>query len=139
MAHRGYRKAERHANDHQPGAALLALHESTLYACAAMIRLHTGQRPESASLTFLLNYCDNFCLVRTRVFPANTAEETTLLQTLDGAVAAEAGKLHDTPQHIVDILLKRTEKMLQLAESLYHLKGGKKETIYLKSRQHDTN
>ncbi|HEY4150700.1 MAG TPA: hypothetical protein VGM41_17300 [Chitinophagaceae bacterium] len=127
LAHRSYRKAARHADDQQPGAALLALHESALYACGALIRLHIGQWPESASLTFLLHYCDNFCLIRTRVFPANTLEETTLLQTLDGAVTAEAGELHDTPQHIVDILLKRTDKMLQLAESLYHLKGGKKE------------
>ncbi|HEY4150522.1 MAG TPA: hypothetical protein VGM41_16395 [Chitinophagaceae bacterium] len=135
LAHRSYRKAERYATDHQSGAALLALHESALYACGALIRLHTGQWPESASLVFLLNYCDNFCLIRTRVFPANTAEETALLQMIDGAVTAEAGTLHNTPEHIIDILLKRTDKMLQLAESLYYLKGGKKEKIYLKINQ----
>ncbi|HEY4196612.1 MAG TPA: hypothetical protein VGM63_13805 [Mucilaginibacter sp.] len=77
-------------------------------------------------MIFLLNYCDNFCLIRTRVFPGNTLEETVLLQTLGGAVTAEADTLHDTPEHIVGTLLKRTDKMLQLAESLYHLKGGKK-------------
>ncbi|HSC36917.1 MAG TPA: hypothetical protein VLD19_03560, partial [Chitinophagaceae bacterium] len=120
MAWRVYRMAERAAERNERWLVLSSLEEAACYVCVALIHLYTGHRQRMETLSLLLKYCDNFCGIRTRVFPCNTPEESQLLQYLEMTVMMEERDYKKCiPYHIVEILLKRVGKMLELAEWMH--------------------
>jgi len=125
LAHQHYRMAQRAAHRNERWQTLTQLHQSAVQTCIALITLHTGYRQQPQKLSDLLWYCNNFCLIRNRIFPCNTAEETELLQSLERtAQAAAPDQAYPIPAYIIDALLNRLKKMLELAEALYKQKTG---------------
>ena len=125
LARQQYRKAARAAERNDRWQALYCLHRAAVETCMALVVLHTGYRQPGRSLEYLLHCCDNFCLIRTRVFPCNTPEEAELLQQLERAAQTT---WHDEALpvtfRVADTLLKRIHKMIELAEALYQQKTG---------------
>jgi len=137
MARRVYRMAERAAQRNERWLSLSNLEEAACHVCMALITLYTGHRQRVEMLGQLLKYCDNFCGIRTRVFPCNTPEETQLLRWLEMTVLMEERDYKDAIRgHIVESLLKRVGKMLELADWMYGEKTGaaQKEPGYAHAR-----
>jgi hypothetical protein len=136
MARQVYRMAEQASQRSERWCALSNLEEATCQICMALITLCTGHRQQTETLSLLLKYCDNFCGIRTRIFPCNTPEEAQLLQYLELTVMVEERDYKNPiPEHIVETLLKRVGKMLQLADWIYTDKTGArspKESLTLK-------
>jgi len=112
--------AYRSAGEYNNRQALNHLYQSTVQTCTALLNAYTGLRPSRRSLNRLLLYCDNFCSLRTMIFPNNTVEEKRLLQSL--VKAGEAGnkeKPYAIAKQTVDILLERIGLMHEKAEQLY--------------------
>ena len=115
-----YRMAERAAHRNEREQALSQLEQAACEACRTLITLYTGHRQRAQILSQLLKYCDNFCPLRTRVFPCNTREETELLQWLERTVFIENTRYqYHVPPYILDTLLRRINKLLDLADWLY--------------------
>ena len=125
LARQSYGLAKRAAERNERRQTLSHLYQSAVHACIALITLHTGHRQQPQALPLLLQYCDNFCLIRNRVFPCNTPEEKELLQSLeDAAKPATEEQAYPVPVYIIDALLNRVDNMLELAEGLYQQKTG---------------
>lgn len=120
-----HRAAGRAACHNRRLQALTCLEEAACHACIALIILYTGHQPAKQLLSVLLRCCDNFCTIRSRIFPCNTPEETALFQSLERTVVT-AGPHHaeHVPAYTMDILLRRVDKMLELADWLYKKKTG---------------
>jgi hypothetical protein len=120
-----YRMAERASAKNKRREALGHLEETACQACMALITLYTGHSQGNQVLRQLLQYCDNFCGIRTRIFPCNTPEEAELLQWLETAVLTEdTGHEYHVPGYILDTLVRRINKLLELADWLYTQKTG---------------
>jgi len=117
--------AYRAAGEYDNRQALYQLYHSTIRTCMGLVNAYTGLRPSRRSLCRLMAYCDNFCSIRTDVFPNNTAEEKRLLQSL-----VKAGEAKDKPYPItkqtVDTLLQRVGLLHEMAEKLYGNTDSKK-------------
>jgi len=125
-ARREYRMAARAAHRNKRWQALAHLEEAACQTCVALIILYTGHRQCTQTLLHLLKYCDNFCDVRSQIFPCNTPEEAQLLQFLEITVLTEEKDCeHMIPLHIVEALLNRVNRMLELADWLYREKMGR--------------
>ncbi|MBS1564859.1 MAG: hypothetical protein JST39_10740 [Bacteroidetes bacterium] len=125
LARRLYGMAERAVLRNDRWEALAHLEESACYACTALIALYMGHPQKREPLSRLLQYCDNFCTLRSRIFPCNTPEETQLFQYLELVTTMEEKDYNNhIPMHAVEALLKRVQKLLELAGHLYEQKTG---------------
>jgi hypothetical protein len=119
-AHAIHRLAERAAAKNERRQALQHLEVAACQVCTALITLYTAHPQDNDMLRLLLQYCDNFCGIKNRVFPCNTPQEAELLQWLERAVLTKSTNNEcQPPAYITDTLLRRIHKLLELADWLY--------------------
>jgi uncharacterized protein len=103
--------------------ALFDLHQATQHTCMALLRVYTGYRSTTHNLSRLLALIENFSFVPSTIFPCITEEETALFNTLNRAYSdARYKEDYSIPTGIANLLKKRVQQLLVVAENLYSKK-----------------
>ncbi|GGA90078.1 HEPN domain-containing protein [Puia dinghuensis] len=102
---------------------LFLLHQTTEFACIALLRFFTGYHSATHNLTRLLAMTESISLVPRSVFPGTTKEETELLTVLSKAYSDSRYKESYTANpEKVDIIMERVKAFMEVAVTL-HIKG----------------
>lgn len=103
--------------------ALFDLHQATQHTCMALLRIYTGYRSTTHNLSRLLVLIENFSFVPSTIFPCITEEETALFNILNKAYSdARYKEDYSVPTEVANLLKKRVNQLLLVAEKLYNKK-----------------
>ena len=103
--------------------ALFDLHQATQHTCMALLRIYTGYRSTTHNLSRLLALIENFSFVPSTIFPCSTEEETALFNLLNKAYSdARYKEDYSIPTDLANLLKKRVQQLLLVAEKLYNKK-----------------
>jgi uncharacterized protein len=103
--------------------ALFDLHQATQHTCMALLRVYTGYRSTTHNLSRLLALIENFSFVPSTIFPCITEEETALFNLLNKAYSdARYKEDYSVPAETANLLKKRVDHLLLVAEKLYNKK-----------------
>ena len=103
--------------------ALFDLHQATQHTCMALLRVYTGYRSTTHNLSRLLALIENFSFVPSTIFPCITEEETALFNILNKAYSdARYKEDYSVPTDVANLLKKRVNQLLLVAEELYNKK-----------------
>ena len=125
LAHLNQAERLHHAEQHR--LAINFLYQSALQVLNALIYTHTGHRTAATCLGQLLRFCDNFCAIRTQLFPCKTREETRLFTILNETRSANGD---DDPGMLLEeasgSLLQRVTALHEMAAQYYIAKTSNK-------------
>lgn len=100
--------------------ALFNLHQAVQHSCVALIRVFTGYRPTTHSLSKLLALIENFSSEPMTIFPRTTKEETELFNLLNRAYSdARYNEQFTVPAEKATLLVNRGKEFSIMAERLY--------------------
>lgn len=102
---------------------LFDLHQATQHTCMALLRVYTGYRSTTHNLSRLLALIENFTFILSTIFPCSTEEETALFNLLNKAYSdARYKEDYSIPTETANLLKKRVQQLLLIAEKLYNKK-----------------
>jgi HEPN domain-containing protein len=104
----------------RPDLTTFLLHQAVEHTCGALIRVFTGYRPNTHSLTRLFMMAENFSNQFTQVFPRVTKEEEEIYGVLQrGYLDTRYKEDYVVSPVILQVLIERVGRIQSIAETLY--------------------
>lgn len=107
----------------RPDLTTFLLHQAVEHTCGALIRIYTGYRPNTHSLTRLFMMVDNFSNQFSLIFPRTTKEEEEIYGVLQrGYLDTRYKEGYEVSPAILQVLIERVARIQAIAGALYEEK-----------------